>query len=259
MNYKMIIFDCDGTITDLKTWKVVPSAVTAINLLREAGYKTVLATGRPTYSMPAIDEAGLKFDYYVCSNGHLIADENKKTLLSQTFDRDLFEEINEYCRQKNLGLFWKFEDGAYSYVYHPDTERIYGGLPCNHLYENPDRQALPNNASLVGDENSRRIFMERFEGRLQCVDGGLLLFDVNLLNVNKKTGIEHLLKLTGISPEQCVAYGDSENDIEMLDYCGLAVVMGDGMELAREHGDYIADATVNDGIIKSLYELNILK
>ncbi len=55
-----------------------------------------------------------------------------------------------------------------------------------------------------------------------------------------------------------MAFGDSENDIEMLDYAGCSVVLGDGMDIAKEHADYITDATIDDGVLNALKHFEIL-
>ena len=50
MKYKAFLFDVDGTLTDLKTWEIIPSAVEAIDQLQEKGYPVVIASGRAPHS-----------------------------------------------------------------------------------------------------------------------------------------------------------------------------------------------------------------
>ncbi len=258
MNYRAFVFDVDGTLTDMKTGKVIPSTVRAIEQLQEKGYPVILATGRPAYFMVSVDEAGIKPDYYVASNGHLIADRERKTLWQEVFDRDLYLEINEYCIQHDLGLFWKFEDCCYIIVDHPLMEKIFAGSTAFRYGAHPDEKALPNAGALVGYEEDRQLFMQRFAGRLECVDGGFMLFDINKLGVSKKNGLEHLLNMLGIDPQETMAFGDSENDIEMIDYAGMGVVMGDGFEVCRQHADYVTAETWNDGVEKALKYFKII-
>ncbi len=61
-----------------------------------------------------------------------------------------------------------------------------------------------------------------------------------------------------VEAEDVVAFGDSENDIEMLDYVGMGVCMGDGKDTVKAHADYITAATYDDGIWKGLQHLGIL-
>ena len=258
MKYKAFVFDVDGTLTDMRTRKVIPSAAEAIGRLQEKGYLVITATGRPVYFMDNVDAAGIRPDYYIASNGHLIADGEGKTVYQELFEPELYHEINEYCQENNLGLFWKFPDCCYVYVDHPLMEKIAEGNKAFVYGYHPDEEALPNSGALVGVEKDRQKFMERFAGRLECVDGGLMLFDINKLHVSKKNGLEYLLDKLGIRPEEIMAFGDSENAIEMIDYAGLGVVMGDGFDVCKQHADYIAEETYNDGIMKALKYFGIL-
>ncbi len=257
MKYKAFVFDCDGTLTSLQTWKVVPSAAKALKELQALGYPVILATGRPAFFTPSITEAGIKPDYLVASNGHVLADKELNTIWSVHFDADLYDEINEFCKENELGLFWKFEDGNYIVVEHPNIKRIFEGV-SEDIFKTSANGELPNSGALVGEEKDRELFMSRFAGRLECVNGGLLLYDINKLGVSKKNGLEKLLNILDIKPEEIMAFGDSENDIEMLDYAGCSVVLGDGMDIAKEHADYITDATIDDGVLNALKHFEIL-
>lgn len=258
MKFKVIAFDCDGTLTNIQTGEFVESARVAIEKLRKKGYIVVLSTGRPVHSTKHVAEAGFFFDYTVASNGHLIADEKGRTLHQELFDRDLYEEISEYCQQHELGLFWKFESGSYIYTNHPNMKKVFQDLTAFHYERYPDPDILPNAGALVGYEKDRAKFMERFNGRVECVDGGVLLYDINKLGVSKKNGLEYLLKTLNVRPEEMLAFGDSENDIEMMRFAGYSVALGDGMESCRQAADHVTDAAAEDGILKALQHLNIL-
>lgn len=258
MSYKLFVFDVDGTLTDMKDWKVVKSAADAIKQLQEKGYWVAIGSGRAAYAMPSVVEAGITPDYYISANGHVVCDRDLKTLWSLRIDRQLYNEINDFCTEHNLGFFWKFESGCYMHVDHPNMEKIYGGCAKCYYHDNPDENELPNAGALVSGPEGRKIFWERFKGRVEVVDGGLLLYDVNQLNVSKVTGLRVLMDKLGVSREEVMAFGDSENDLEMLREAGKAVVMGSGMECALKVADYITDAPENDGIINALKHFEIL-
>ncbi|MBR0385660.1 MAG: HAD-IIB family hydrolase, partial [Erysipelotrichaceae bacterium] len=69
---------------------------------------------------------------------------------------------------------------------------------------------------------------------------------------SKASGISHVLEHYGITSEEMMAFGDANNDLEMLQMAGIGVCMGDGEEEVRNIADYITETTENDGIYQAL-------
>ena len=256
--FKAFVFDIDGTLTDMRTWQVVPSAKQALDALQAKGLPVIIASGRAPYAAPNLEEAGIRPDYFVGTNGQIIADRQGRTVWQTRFERDTVRQINDFCRKEDLGLFWKYEHANYLVVWHPNIPRVFAGQRLAFPYENPDADEMPNGGALLCDPPGYQRFMARFRGQVDCVDGGLLLYDINQKGMSKKNGLEVLLKLLGIDPQQVMAFGDSENDIEMLQYAGVGVAMGDGQPQCRAQADYIAPAAADDGILKTLQAFHIL-
>ena len=75
----------------------------------------------------------------------------------------------------------------------------------------------------------------------------------------KTAGIESILKHYGIKKEEIMAFGDAENDIEMLQYAQIGVAMGNADDEVKEAADYVTDMVDSDGIYKALKHFRILK
>lgn len=73
------------------------------------------------------------------------------------------------------------------------------------------------------------------------------------------TGIESILKYYGIKREEIMAFGDGENDIEMLQYAKIGIAMGNADNDVKKAADYITDHIDEDGIYKALQYYKILK
>ncbi|MBQ9156417.1 MAG: HAD hydrolase family protein, partial [Eubacterium sp.] len=69
MTKKYFFFDIDGTLTDNRTKKIVPSAAEAVRKLQEAGHFVAIATGRARYKAEGF-RAEHGFDHMVCNGGH---------------------------------------------------------------------------------------------------------------------------------------------------------------------------------------------
>jgi hydroxymethylpyrimidine pyrophosphatase-like HAD family hydrolase len=55
-----------------------------------------------------------------------------------------------------------------------------------------------------------------------------------------------------------MAFGDGENDVDMLEFAGLSVCMGNGAPEAKAVADYVTDSVGEDGIEKALIHFGLL-
>ena len=66
--------------------------------------------------------------------------------------------------------------------------------------------------------------------------------------INKGFAVEALGKRLNVAREEIIAIGDSMNDVPMLQYAGLGIVVGDGTEDAKKYADVIAPNCGDDAI-----------
>jgi Cof subfamily protein (haloacid dehalogenase superfamily) len=262
-NIKAAVFDIDDTLFDMRSKQFVPSAIEALKRLQAAGILVILATGRPPLTAGAIRQEGILPDYTVCTNGHLILDAEGKVLQEHTFDRALVDEVYRYCLEHQIGLLWKYPDRTYEYIPAVVFENFYSktkdsrknvvkGQTDIHLLRNP------NGGCLGCDESKRIQFNAAFKGRCIAVRIDDASSDLMIYGIHKKYGVETVLKHLGISPEQCIAFGDNKNDMEILQYAGIGICMGNGSEDLKAIADYVTDDLCEDGIKNALEHLNIL-
>ena len=79
-----------------------------------------------------------------------------------------------------------------------------------------------------------------------------ILYEVLNKEVNKGLVLKRVLKTYGISPEECVAFGDATNDIEMLRAVKYGVAMGNATREVKASVDYVTDTNDNNGVAKFL-------
>ena len=77
--------------------------------------------------------------------------------------------------------------------------------------------------------------------------------------MSKKEGIKRILEMENIKLENAYAFGDGDNDIEMLDYIPNSVAMGNGSASAKKHAKYLTDDIKKDGLLKGLIRLGLLE
>ena len=74
----------------------------------------------------------------------------------------------------------------------------------------------------------------------------------------KRTGIKEYLRINNIKKEETMAFGDGENDIEMIKYVQIGVAMGNADDYVKENADYVTSSVDNNGIKEALVALQII-
>ena len=85
------------------------------------------------------------------------------------------------------------------------------------------------------------------------------VFNLNIELVNglwgKAGGLQKLAEHLGLSAENIMAIGDSNNDLDMLRWAGTSVVMGNAPDRVKELADYVTAENDQDGVAKALEEI----
>ena len=71
-------------------------------------------------------------------------------------------------------------------------------------------------------------------------------------------GIQRYLDVLGIQPEEIIAFGDAENDLEMIRFAGIGVAMGNAEESVKAIADFVTADIDDDGIEKALKHYNLI-
>ena len=74
----------------------------------------------------------------------------------------------------------------------------------------------------------------------------------------KAAGIRRCLEHLDIAPEEIMAFGDGENDVDMLRYAGIGVAMGNAEPPVKEQADYVTAGVDEDGILLALRHYGLL-
>ena len=257
MNYKVFIFDIDNTLTSSRDWQFVPSAIESLKQLREKGYTVVISSGRTPGAAVMLDSNGIEYDYFVGANGHMVTDGQKNVLWETHFDIDLCDRIDRFVRDHDMGYFWKLNDCSVITVNNETIDKIFTLYRSKTVRERPDL-FVPFGGALVTEPENEELFVKEFSDEIDSVNGGALTYDILLKGISKKDGIRELCRILNVSKEECMAFGDSANDVEMMQYVGMGIAMGDGRQACKDAADYITAETYNDGIKKALKYFGIL-
>ena len=101
-------------------------------------------------------------------------------------------------------------------------------------------------------EGLKAVLMERFAGRLFIAKSLPYFLELASPAVSKGSGLAFLAQHLGFASEHTVAFGDGENDLELLAWAGFAVAVENADEDLKPYADWICPAAEEEGVAQVL-------
>ena len=256
---KAIFFDVDGTLVPMNGKKIVDSALNAINILQNKGIKCVVCSGRDFREIGKNNNVleKVKFDATIASTGQYCLDKDGVPFYIQYMNENQRREIVNLFKEKKYAICLKTEFGSYINCLTSINESIYKKFNRN-LWPIKEYQGEKIFQAMVYINNEDRKELIKSIKDLTITSWHPLMADVIPLNGGKSKGIEKYLEKENIKIEETMAFGDSENDIDMLIYAGIGVAMGNANEKVKKSANYITDDCDKDGIYKALKHFDVI-
>lgn len=261
---KIVFFDIDGTIYHYKSG-VIEDTKNAIQELRENGHLAFLCTGR-TEAMITSDILTIDFDGIIAGAGTYVKYGDRQ-IYRRDLDISLAREAVDTLRECDYMPIGEGHD----YMYFEEEEKI---VPqYKHAYDIymkmiPDkiRTITDNNVIEVakvsaamkeGSDSSK--LMKKLGDRFTCVihDGGLM--ELIPKGHSKAYGIKMLLDELKIDRENTYAFGDSFNDLEMLEFVEYGIAMGNSSKGLFDKVKYKTGDYDKGGIREGLTRFGLIK
>lgn len=262
---KLIAIDLDGTL--LKNDKTISNR--NIDILQQAkrqGIKVVLCTGRPLNSvLPHLETLGLldEGDYAVTFNGGLIQRNDTGEILSKVLlNKSEIDDIYQLSQELSFPLDVVSSDKVLRLHPQPsDNQSWYHKL--NPLLNFVDVQVtdLPESGEFnkavcaIAEEKVTNLIPripQDYRERYNVVRSGAAIFEFMPKGVSKADGLRRLGNLLNIQSSEMMALGDEENDLAMIRYVGLGVVMANGTAELKEEAQYITGTNEADGVAQAV-------
>ncbi|MEE1228540.1 MAG: HAD family hydrolase [Lachnospiraceae bacterium] len=266
---KLIFLDIDGTLTEPGHNVPPESAVEAIKEARRRGHLVFLCTGRNLGMLSPVLEGGI-YDGVVGSSGgyiqvgdkviynHPMTDEERAKIMDafsgegiyRTLEcqKDSFtdESLKEYLEEHS-------GEGENSELlrWRRQLESSLNIRPMSEYDSEPAYKMV-----LMAQDKERLLtaaqpVLDKFNLVLQGSTYGITNAELLSRAFDKGTAVSYVAEHYGIPLEDTVGYGDSMNDLEMMQTCGLAICMGNGDEKLKAESDEICGSVTEDGLANS--------
>lgn len=254
---KAAFFDIDGTLLSHNTKQVSPGTVEALKKLRDKGIPCIVATGRHRTEMEKLPLEGLTFDGYLTLNGQLILDRNMEFLAGVPIEGEAKRLLLELFESHTLPALLLEEDRVYLNYFAPVVQQVQDAISTPVPPFGAYAGAPIYQACLYLPEGKHECLPKLRE---HCVvtwwnSGGV---DVIAKGGGKVAGIQRFLEVKGIQREEIIAFGDGENDLEMLKFAGIGVAMGNAAPEVKLAADYVTASVDGEGIAKALTHFGLI-
>ena len=250
---RLVALDIDGTLVD-PFGDMPPEVHAAVRRVVDAGVPVVLSTGRSWISTEIIfSHLDLPAGWAVCSNGAMVITNPPFEVHHETrFDpRETVHRVAELapsaCIAVQDGLHWRVNRPF------PDGE-LQGDVAIESIDELASREV---SRVIVRDPHSSEEVFNGMVGQLGLHEvayfiGWSAWLDIAPMGVDKAHGLQIVCDELGIDPAEVLAIGDGRNDIEMLQWAGRGVAMGDAPDVVKAAADSVTGHFADLGTVDEL-------
>lgn len=267
MDIRVIATDMDGTLLDTKGQLELPRLEKILDKLDQRGIRFVISTGNEIHRMRQLLGHLAERVVLVVANGARIF-ENNELIQAQTWDDAMVDRALAHFRGRecqdqfvvtamNGGFVKKgtvFTE-LDKFMTPEMIEKLYQRMNFVDEFDSSLFGGVLKMSMVVGEERLDSVLQEvndLFNGHVRAVSSGYGCIDILQDGIHKAWGLVELLKRWNLKPEQIMAFGDSENDIEMLELAGISYAMENAEEAVKRVATKVAPANSQAGVYKVL-------
>ncbi len=246
---KLVASDLDGTLLQGGAQKLTPRAIELINKLTQNGIYFVAASGRQYDNQRRVFDEIKDNISYIAENGSICIHQGKVISRATIGDSLAAKIIAEIKKQKHFEVVLSREDCCFI----EDNDPAF----VNHIVH-----VMKNTTQIVKDiatvkgpilkiaicnmtdgphiiDKYLRHLQNMFGEEIKVVTSGNLWIDFIAPGANKGTALQDLMNLFHLQPEECMAFGDQYNDVEMLQLAGTSYAMSNAAPGISYYSTYV--------------------
>ncbi|MBQ9252054.1 MAG: HAD family phosphatase [Clostridia bacterium] len=260
--FQAIVFDLDDTLLrdDLT---ISDRTIMTLRRLSNLGVRIIPASGRAKLSMKSfVDQIGCASLYISCNGAEIWDAMSHELLHAEQFSTQLGQEIaafgkahQVYAQTYDGPFFFYNEESVWAERYAASsmlTGKYVGDLE---VYIQEPRSKILMMASEEKISSMLQEARQRFQDRVSVTCSKPYFLEFNPLRATKGIALSWAAEQLGISLSRFLAFGDSLNDLSMLQAAGRGVLMSNGRPELRSLCDDVCGSNQEDGVAAYLEKL----
>ncbi len=259
---RLIASDLDGTLIPEGTQDINPRLIPLLKRLLDKNVHFVVASGREYENqLYLFDEIKDRLSY-IAQNGARCVHQGK-VIASSPIAPELVHRILRELEATNHGRFeviLSTAEGCYIEQTNTKFFGIFDGILPLHKMDSLFDVTTPvlkiSLGNLVDDPTIMEPYTQKMQeiigDEIRVVTAGNEWIDFICPEVNKANALRQLLNILDIKPEECIAFGDQNNDLEMLELVGTGYAMKGATPNVLASADQVIDSV--EDVLEELLE-----
>jgi Cof subfamily protein (haloacid dehalogenase superfamily) len=254
-----IATDLDRTLIG-EDYELHERTLAAIAAAKAAGIHVLVVTGRMFRSVrPYVERAGIG-DPVICYQGAVVADPVSGRFLRHVeIPLELAREAIAVIESEGFGLNCYVDDNLYVAEITPEARRYadFQRIPIEIVGNLLDWLSKPpTKLVVIGDpvvlDGLGQRLREKFDGRLYVSKSLPYFLELANPDVSKGSGLAFAAERLGFTAATTVAFGDGENDIELIDWAGYGIAVANSHAQVLAHADFVCPSVSVEGVAQTI-------
>ena len=257
-SFKMVSFDMDGTLLD-PNHQLSERTIASVRMIASKGMLVLLATARMASAVKNHLDKLETLGIVVAHNGALVKNlKTGQTYHHQTIPKDVVTKLLDLLEDQETVVHFNCDNDIYLTHPNPYSERYSQELQVSFNYISSLKylEKTPTTILLIDRKDVLEQLLITVSSQLRGkVNYTLVPWQGNIwrmqflpLNTSKGKGVLQVAKRFGVRPEEIICFGDNYNDIEMIQYAGLGIAMGNSVPDLKKVADFVTLSNREDGV-----------
>ncbi len=254
---KAVFFDIDGTIWDRRQW-IPDSTREAFRLMKQQGHYLFISSGRTRVFIPDESLMPLGFDGVLAGCG-TYGEFQREMKFYHRIPLEEIQRVNGVLRELEAAyilegrhlLYLDEERFSETSAFSKEIKKLLGQSVVRVTGNEENLEVSKFCVNYLDDQDRQKELEQQIGDNFTMIYREGAFMEVVPKGFSKATGIQEICRLLEIAPEETYSFGDSTNDLDMLEYTAHSVAMGDGMQEAKDAAEYVTAPLAEDGIYQA--------